>query len=76
MIAVKPGTDMSFGGNPQHAAFVELKSIGLPTKQCGELAEKISKYVKEHLGISPDRVFIDFKDLKREMFALNGKPFA
>ena len=76
MTAVKPGAAMSFSGSAQPTAFIELKSIGLPTERCAELAEKISEFVKENLGISPDRVFIDFEDLKRDMFALNGETFA
>ncbi|NNG01238.1 MAG: hypothetical protein HKM93_17740 [Desulfobacteraceae bacterium] len=75
MIAIKPGTSMSFGGDLKPAAFVELKSIGLPVDRCSDFAWSISNYLQEHLGIVEDRVFIDFKDLQRNLFAWNGKTF-
>jgi len=76
MTALKPGTAMSFAGSRAPAAFIEVKSIGLPEAQCGAFAEKISAFIHTELGIEPDRVFIDFVDLPRTRFAWNGKTFA
>lgn len=76
MTAVKPIAAMSFAGSNQPTALIEVKSLGLPVDQCSKMAGKICAFVHDQLGIPADRVFIDFKDLKREMFALNGKTFA
>ena len=75
MIALKSGTVMTFAGSYEPAAFIEVKSIGLPEVQCGAFATKISAFIHEELGIEPDRVFIDFTDLPRTRFAWNGKTF-
>ena len=75
MISIKPGEPLVFGGNDLPAAFVRLKSIGLLEDRCAELSEKICGFIEQELGIPKDRVFIDFKDLKRKMFGWNGKTF-
>lgn len=75
MAAVKPGTHMTFAGSDAPAAFVQVKSIGLPEDRCNAFAASISAFVQSALGIEPDRVFIDFIDLPRTRFAWNGKTF-
>jgi len=75
MAAVTPGTVMTFGGSVAPAAFIEVKSIGLPEAQCNAFAASISRFIQSALGIEPDRVFIDFSDLPRTRFAWNGKTF-
>ncbi len=75
MISIRPGTLLNFGGSDKPAAFVRLKSIGLPKDRCGELSQKICSYIEEEMNVPKDRVFIDFKDLERTMFGWNGKTF-
>ena len=75
MISIKPGTPLLFGGSDEPAAFVRLKSIGLPKENCSELSEKICGFFEQELEVPPNRVFIDFKDLEREMFGWNAKTF-
>ena len=75
MIAIKPETPLTFAGSDEPTAFVRLKSIGLPKERCSEFSEKICGFVKQELEVPPNRVFIDFKDLEREMFGWNGKTF-
>jgi phenylpyruvate tautomerase PptA (4-oxalocrotonate tautomerase family) len=75
MIAIKPGTQLIFAGSDEPAAFVRLKSIGLPREHCSELSERICGFVEQELEVPPNRVFIDFKDLERDMFGWNSKTF-
>ena len=75
MIAIKPATPLIFAGSVEPAAFVRLKSIGLPKGRCAEFSEKICGFVEQELEVPPNRVFIDFKDLERDMFGWNGKTF-
>ena len=75
MIAIKPETPLIFGGSDESAAFVRLKSIGLPKNRCPQLSEKICGLIEQELQIPKNRIFIDFKDLNREMFGWNGKTF-
>ena len=75
MISVKPGTPLTFGGTSDPAAFVRLKNIGLPKDRCAELSETICDFIDQELGVPKDRVFIEFKDLDRNLFGWNGKTF-
>jgi phenylpyruvate tautomerase PptA (4-oxalocrotonate tautomerase family) len=75
MTSLEPKTAMTFGATNGPAAFVRLKSIGLPRQRCGELAEAICAFVDRELGVPKDRVFIDFKDVERSLFGWNGDTF-
>jgi phenylpyruvate tautomerase len=75
MTALTAGCPMTFAGSDAPAAFVEVKSIGLQEAQCGTAAQKISAFIREELGIEPDRVYIELMDLPRPRFAWNGKTF-
>ena len=75
MIAVEPVTDIYFGGSHEPAAFVELKSIGLPADGTPKLSEAICKFLQMQLGISPERVYIEFSDAPRNMFGWNSDTF-
>ena len=75
MVAIKPEIPLIFGGSDDPAAFVRLKSIGLPKENCTEYSEKICGFVERELKVAPDRVFVDFNNLERDMFGWNGKTF-
>jgi phenylpyruvate tautomerase len=75
MITIKPETPLIFGGSGDPVAFVLLKSIGLPKERCTEFSEKICGFVEQEMEVAQNRVFIDFKDLEREMFGWNSKTF-
>jgi len=76
MVSIKSGQAMVFGGDSDPAAFVRLKSIGMDASQCPELAAALSQLLDVELDIPPARVFIDFQNLDRSLFAWNGKTFA
>ena len=75
MVSVEAGQQMLFGGNDDPTAFVQLKSIGLPVDRCTEFSGRICQFLSDELGVKPDRIFIDFADLERNMFGWNGKTF-
>ena len=75
MVAVKTETVILFGASDSPAAFVNLKSIGLPRDKCSEYSAKICEFIEQELGIPEDRVYIDFSDLNGKMFGWNSKTF-
>jgi phenylpyruvate tautomerase PptA (4-oxalocrotonate tautomerase family) len=75
MISIKPETPLSFAGTDAPAAFIRLKSIGLSKDRCVEFSEKICDFIDQELGVPNNRVFIEFKDLERNLFGWNGKTF-
>lgn len=76
MVHIDAGADMVFAGTDEPAAFVQLKSIGLPREKCSDYAAQISDFLERELKIPGNRAFIDFTDIDQGMFALNGKTFA
>jgi phenylpyruvate tautomerase PptA (4-oxalocrotonate tautomerase family) len=69
------GGVLTHGGTADPAAMVELKSIGLPEDRTAELSDRICAHLKQELGISPDKVYIEFLDLKRNLFGWNSGTF-
>jgi phenylpyruvate tautomerase len=75
MVSIDHSKGIMFGGKTEPAAMVKLKSIGLPTDKCNDFASRICQFLKDEIDVPPDRVFIDFVDLQRNMFGWNRKTF-
>lgn len=71
----EPGKSLCFGGTTESAAFVELKSIGLPEASTAGFSREISTFLETALVIPADRVYIAFADLQRHMLGWDGKTF-
>ena len=53
--------------------FLEIKSIG--SLNTSEIAEPISNFVYEKMGIPIDKIYIFFQDVPASMWAWNGRTF-
>ena len=53
--------------------FLEIKSIG--SLNPSKMANPISNFLYEKLGIPIDKIYISFKDVPASMWAWNGKTF-
>lgn len=75
MTALQADLKMTFAGNTEKTAFIELKSIGLDESMTEELSSFICDFMKKELGIKKDRVYIDFADSPGAMWGWNGGTF-
>ncbi|MGD8925277.1 MAG: phenylpyruvate tautomerase MIF-related protein [Thioalkalispiraceae bacterium] len=75
MVTMEPPVRMIFAGSDDPAIFMELKSIGLSETQTPELSSALCDLAKDTLGVSPDRVYIEFSDAPRKMWGWNGATF-
>ena len=75
MVALEPASAMVFAGTDEPLAFLELKSIGLPENETAALSAEICEFIQKSLGISKERIYIEFSDVKRHLFGWNGKTF-
>jgi len=75
MVAIQSNTPMSFAGNNEPTAYVELKSLGLPESSTAEFSQAICNLVSSELGISTDRIYIEFSGPDRHMWGWNNKTF-
>ena len=55
------------------SCFLEIKSIG--SLNPPEMAEPISDFVYEKMGIPKDRIYISFEDVPASLWAWNGRTF-
>ena len=77
MTVLEPTTTMTFGGTPEPASYMEIKNIGTMTnEQTHKISEAACKLAHEHLGVSPDRTYLEFNDAQRHLWGWNGKTFA
>jgi len=53
--------------------FLEIKSIG--SLNPSEMANQISNFVYEKMGIPLDKIYISFEDVPASMWAWNGRTF-
>lgn len=75
MVSMEHNPAMLFAGEEEPLAYLELKSIGLPADATGSLSLALCELVQEALGISPDRVYIEFSDAAPRMWGWNGGTF-
>lgn len=75
MVAIQPGTTMSFAGSGEPCAYLELKSIGLPESQLPELSAQLGRAMADQLGISTDRIYIEFSAAEPQWWGWNCSTF-
>ncbi|MDH5180309.1 MAG: phenylpyruvate tautomerase MIF-related protein [Gammaproteobacteria bacterium] len=74
MVAIEPPLPMLFAGKADPLAYLELKSIGLPEAKTTALSQALCNLM-ETVGISKQRVYIEFADAERAMWGWNGATF-
>ena len=75
MVALEDSTPMLFAGDDAPLAYLELKSIGLPESKTTQLSAALCRLMEENIGVSQDRVYIEFADAPRTMWGWNGATF-
>ena len=66
---------MHFDGNDCPAAFVVMKSISLQRQQCPALSAALCAFLERELGVTPERVYIEFSIIEGPLFGWNGTTF-
>jgi len=74
-VVLEPNVDLMFAGTTEPTAFVELRSLGLPTDKPAPLSESLSQQLLKALGVPANRVFLNFFDLPRTHWGWNGGTF-
>ena len=75
MVTIESASIM-LAGERGGAAFVEVRSIGgLSRDVNNHLSSKICDLLKESLGITPDRVYLNFSDIRATDWGWSGRTF-
>ncbi len=75
MLSLEINRDMLFAGKDAPLAYLELKSIGLPSERTAEISAILCALMESALGISKDRVYIEFADAERHLWGWNSGTF-
>ncbi len=75
MVVLEQGMPLLFGGSDAPAAYLELKSIGLPEARTEALSASLAGLMERTLKIPKDRVYIEFANAKGSMWGWNGSTF-
>jgi phenylpyruvate tautomerase len=75
MVSIALGQRLAFAGSEEPAAFLELRSIGLPDAKRGSLCTKLTDLIAEFCGIATDRIFLVMIDVDAKLWGHDGKMF-
>ena len=75
MVILETNRDMLFAAHDAPLAYLELKSLGLPEDTTPALSAALCRFMKQHFGIPPERIYIEFASPPRHLFGWNGKTF-
>ncbi|MBW1989558.1 MAG: hypothetical protein JRI97_08435 [Deltaproteobacteria bacterium] len=75
MLYLEADADMLFarGGDP--AAFVAVKSIGLPRGEAPRYVKEICSFLESEIAVDPARTYVELSAIDRELFGHNGNTF-
>jgi phenylpyruvate tautomerase len=75
MVAWTPASNMTFDRDPNGAAFLDLRSIGIPEASRQQLPGALAKCVSEHLRINAERVFLVMTDVPGKYWGAGEQTF-
>ena len=73
MVAIQDVTQMIFAGSNQPLAYLQLKSLGLPETSTADFSQALCDLIHKELGITPERIYIEFSGPERFMWGWNNK---
>ncbi len=76
MVALEADCTMSFAGSSAPLAYLELKSLGLPTAQARHYSRQLCDFISEQLNVPASRIYIEFSAGDRALWGFNGSTFA
>jgi phenylpyruvate tautomerase len=75
MVIVNDQQTLIFAGNDKPAAFIELKSLGLPETDTAKLSSALCSLISEQAAIDANRIYIEFCNAERHMWGWDGATF-
>ena len=75
MVSYRYVPDMLFAGDGTPLAYLEVKSIRLPHERTGELSGLLCRLINDQLGVSQDRIYIEFADAAANLWGWDGATF-
>lgn len=73
MIIIQNNVPMIFAGDREDCCYIEVKSIG--SLSPSKMSKVLSNLIHSRLGISANRVYINFEDIDASKWGFNGNTF-
>ncbi|MBK1716429.1 phenylpyruvate tautomerase MIF-related protein [Thiocystis violacea] len=75
MVILEDGRDILFAGDARPAAYLELKSLGLPEDKTSDYSRALCDLMSGALGVPSERIYIEFAAPPGHLFGWNGGTF-
>jgi len=75
MVHIESGAALLFAGSDAPAAYLQLKSLGLPEAKTADYSANLCALMQQTLGIESGRVYIEFSAPVRHMWGWNNGTF-
>ena len=75
MVSFEINPHMLLAGEETPVAYLELKSIGLPEERTRAFSDTLCGLISDHLGIAPERIYIEFSNAARHLWGWNSGTF-
>lgn len=75
MVHLEAGAALCFAGSDAPAAYVQLKSLGLPGAQTAAFSSSLCGTLQAELGVDAARIYIEFSSPERHMWGWNSATF-
>jgi hypothetical protein len=75
MTLVQDQQAMTFAGDKEPTALIEVKSLGLPEDLTTSMSEKLCSKVTALLGVPGDRIYIEYSNPARHLWGWNSQTF-
>jgi phenylpyruvate tautomerase len=75
MVAIQDASPMMFAGTTDPAAYLQLKSLGLPESATADFSQLLCGFINKELGIAVERIYIEFSGPDRHLWGWNNKTF-
>ncbi len=75
MVIIETQVKMTFSGNTEPTAYLELKSINLPEDTTSDLSRELCQQVGKLLEIVPSRIYIEFSNAQRHLWGWDSRTF-
>jgi len=75
MAMIQDAQTLSFAGNDQPAAYVQLKSLGLTEDKTSDYSEKLCALISGLTNIPSERIYIEFSSPPRHFWGWDSRTF-
>ncbi|WP_315791850.1 phenylpyruvate tautomerase MIF-related protein [Fischerella sp. JS2] len=76
MTAFESGIPMTFAGSTEPVCYIEIKSVGtMKPEQTQAMSQDFCQEINQALGVSKNRIYIEFNDAKGYLWGWNSTTF-